>query len=116
MSQPQTQPSSKAVDAPPAVQRITRVDLRDVVSVADATASSFATDMSALGSAKAATGFVITPTRIGADGMPVALKAGEAWDGLKLSKVLMDRIRNVRVTHSAFVPKENVKEIVYSPE
>ena len=51
-----------------------------------------------------------TAFRIGPDGMPTALKAGETWDGVRLSKVLVDRIRNVRQTHSAFVPKENVKE------
>lgn len=116
MSQPQTQSSAKSITAPPESPRVLRVDLREVVSVADATAASFSTDVSALGSAKAAAGFAVSIVRIGPDGMTVPLKSGETWDGVRLSKVLVDRIRNVRQTHSAFVPKENVREIVYSPE
>lgn len=115
MSQPQTQAAAKVVEPVPC-PRIMRVDLLEVLSVADATASSFGADAGPLGAAKSANGFRIEPARMGADGLPVLLKAGETWDGLKLSKVLTDRIRNVRVTHVAFVPKENVRGVVYSAE
>lgn len=116
MSQPQTQPVAKSIATPLEAPRILRVDLLEVISVADATAASFSTDLSALGSAKAAAGFSISIVRMGPDGMTIPLKSGETWDGVRLTKSLHDRIRNVRQTYSAFVPKENVREVVYSPE
>lgn len=115
MSNVQTQAAAQAAAIPPP-SKILRVDLLEVVSVADATSQSFATDMSALGAAKAATGFRVEAVRLGPDCMPVALKAGETWDGLRLSKSVHDRIKNVRVLHSAFIPKSNVREIVFAPE
>ena len=111
----QVQPAKVAEVTPPP-RGIMRIDLLEVVSIADATGSSFETAMGALGAAKTSTGFLIEPAKMGADGFPMPLKEGQTWDGVKLSKTLMDTIRNRRRTHVVFVPKENVRNIVYLPE
>lgn len=114
MSQPQVATPAKVVEQPQ-MPRIIRVGLRETITVAGATSAAFGTDPS-IGNVKEATGFRVEMCRIGPDGMPVALKTGETWDGLRLSKVLHDRIAQRKQLHSAFIPKENVREIVYAAE